>query len=762
VLATIALLLAWGAAEAGTIAIAWDPVNGSSVTGYRIYRGTSARSYSAETNVGLVAGSTLSNLADCTRHYIAVKAIDVDGDPSNAFSNEINGYPKPTFSAVVPPVVEQNVRTTIVVAGLNFMSGASLSFDAGVTVHSVTVTGCDELTATITPNAAGSPRMFVTNTDRTRGSADGLLTVMPETPADPPRVAGVAPAAATVGVARDVRPTVTFSKPMNAATLTPATVTLLDVEGNAIDQASGSPSLAGDGTKLTIVPAEQLAFQKFYRIRVEGGANGVRDLDGLAMAADYQQSPGFKTELDDTVPPDVLWVTPPSSSLGVPQTVRPAIGFTTPMSPATIVSTEVVLLDIDGNRIAQAAGSPLLSESGRVATIVPAQPLARNTVYRIWVHGGLNGVKDKSGDSMRDTFVQIPGFMTVTLTAEAPFVTGVDPADASVLVASSTRPIVYFNEAMQAATITPSTVALIDAAGAAVAQASGSPVLSSDRRTVTIIPAAPLRFSTNYRVRVTGGSSGVRDLANETMQTTFTQLTGFLTAANTIGPPRVARVVPHSTTTNVPVDVRPVVTFTEPVNRATVNDTSIVLLTPTGTEVAQAPGSPVLSGDGVSATILPASNLAYATNYKVRVFGGERGVKDLSGESLPGTYTQASGFVTVDPAASPYEGNVTVNPSSTSAEVIWSTTAPTTARLFYRRSTAVTYEQPVEDATLSTGHAVRITGLSPETEYSYFIESTDADGNLVSSPDMLFATTAGLLDASRNASRAAVVQSTPR
>jgi hypothetical protein len=341
---------------------------------------------------------------------------------------------------------------------------------------------------------------------------------------------------------------------------------------------------------------------------------------------------------------------------------------------------------------------------------------------------------------MADTFVQIPGFMAVGINTQNPSVSGVDPADGTLLASVTTRPAVYFSESMQASTINASTVTLIDLLGNPIAQAAGSPALSVDRRTATIIPAAPLRFLTNYRVRVKGGDSGVKNLSNEGLIATYTQLLGFTTAADTIGPPRVARVEPPSLAVGVPINVRPVVTFSEPVNRVTVTATSVLLLAPNGTAVPQAPGSPSLSSDGVTATIIPAANLAYDTNYRVRVMGGTNGVKDLAGESLPGTYTQASGFVTVDPSTSPIEGNIHVTPGATDAEIVWSTAAPTSARVYYRRSSAVTYQTPVDDPNLASGHAIRITGLSPATEYSFFIESRDADGNVVDTADMQFTT----------------------
>src|SRR5207247_54739 len=82
---------------------------------------------------------------------------------------------------------------------------------------------------------------------------------------------------------------------LRAASIGATPVRLLGPGGAAIAQAAGSPSLDGTGTVATITPAAALAYTTSYQIQVVGGASGVKDAAGNAMAATYQQTTGFRT-----------------------------------------------------------------------------------------------------------------------------------------------------------------------------------------------------------------------------------------------------------------------------------------------------------------------------------------------------------------------------------------------------------------------------------------------------------------------------------
>ncbi len=127
------------------------------------------------------------------------------------------------------------------------------------------------------------------------------------------------------------------------------------------------------------------------------------------------------------------------------------------------------------------------------------------------------------------------GIFTV-VAAAAPTVTATTPTDGATGVSIAVAPTVTFSEAMLPASITAANVKLLDDTGSAVAQGAGSPTLSANGLTATITPAANLTQGKTYKIQVIGGASGVLDLANHGMASTYTQTTGFSTVADTTPP----------------------------------------------------------------------------------------------------------------------------------------------------------------------------------------------------------------------------------
>jgi hypothetical protein len=127
------------------------------------------------------------------------------------------------------------------------------------------------------------------------------------------------------------------------------------------------------------------------------------------------------------------------------------------------------------------------------------------------------------------------GLFTVQA-ATVPTVSSTSPADAATGIAVTVHPTVTFSEAMLPSSITSTTVRLLDGGGAAVAQATGSPALSSNGLTATITPAASLTLGATYKIQVVGGASGVFDLATHSMASTYNHATGFSTTPDTTAP----------------------------------------------------------------------------------------------------------------------------------------------------------------------------------------------------------------------------------
>jgi hypothetical protein len=75
-------------AYAGDVTLEWDPNTETDLTGYKVYYGTSSRTYSTPIAAGLLSTYTVTGLAPGT-YYFAVTAFNADGMES-AFSNEVS------------------------------------------------------------------------------------------------------------------------------------------------------------------------------------------------------------------------------------------------------------------------------------------------------------------------------------------------------------------------------------------------------------------------------------------------------------------------------------------------------------------------------------------------------------------------------------------------------------------------------------------------------------------------------------------------
>lgn len=148
-------LMAAAPAFAGTIGLGWDPVPGA--LGYRVYYGPSSGQYTGFVDVGATTAVSLDGFADCSNHYVAVKAYNSLGE-SVGFSNEVSGWPRPQIGGADPAVVVQGSQITLNLTGSNFQSGAGLVLDGSdlptdlagtslVRVDNVTVVSCEHMQA---------------------------------------------------------------------------------------------------------------------------------------------------------------------------------------------------------------------------------------------------------------------------------------------------------------------------------------------------------------------------------------------------------------------------------------------------------------------------------------------------------------------------------------------------------------------------------------------------------------------------------------
>jgi fibronectin type 3 domain-containing protein len=91
---------------AAQIRLAWDANTEPDVAGYKIYYGTSSKSYTGSVDVGNVTSYTLTGLTQGQTYYIAVTAYNTSGSESN-YSGEVSGVATETTlpASETPPTV---------------------------------------------------------------------------------------------------------------------------------------------------------------------------------------------------------------------------------------------------------------------------------------------------------------------------------------------------------------------------------------------------------------------------------------------------------------------------------------------------------------------------------------------------------------------------------------------------------------------------------------------------------------------------------
>jgi fibronectin type 3 domain-containing protein len=100
------ICLSSGVALAAQVRLAWDANTESDVAGYRIYYGTSPRSYLSSVDVGNVTSYHLTGLRGGQTYYVAVSAYNSSGSEST-YSSEVSGVATETTLPVseTPPTV---------------------------------------------------------------------------------------------------------------------------------------------------------------------------------------------------------------------------------------------------------------------------------------------------------------------------------------------------------------------------------------------------------------------------------------------------------------------------------------------------------------------------------------------------------------------------------------------------------------------------------------------------------------------------------
>jgi hypothetical protein len=319
----------------------------------------------------------------------------------------------------------------------------------------------------------------------------------------------------------------------------------------------------------------------------------------------------------DTTPPTVATVTPASGATGVSRSTTVTATFSEPMDASTVVAANVELRDAANTLV---AASVAYNAATRVATLTPSATLAAATVYTARVK---SGVKDVAGNAM--VADRVWTFTTVAADTTPPTVTAISPASGATGVSRTTAVTATFSEAMDAATITASNLQLRNAANTLVA---ATVAYNATTRVATLTPSAALAGSATYTMTV---GTGVKDVAGNAMAAN--RVWSFTTVAADTTAPTVTAISPGSGATSVSRTANVTATFSEAMDPATINTTTVQLRNSSNTLIA---ATVTYNATSRVVTLNPNSTLSAFARYTVTIRGGttDPRVKDLAGNAL--------------------------------------------------------------------------------------------------------------------------------
>jgi Big-like domain-containing protein len=207
---------------------------------------------------------------------------------------------------------------------------------------------------------------------------------------------------------------------------------------------------------------------------------------------------------------------------------------------------------------------------------------------------------------------------------------------------------------VSATTFTLTTAASGTIPGTAV---DGTVTYNASSNTAVFTPAANLVVNGNFTATIVGGAAGITDLAGNALLQDF--VFSFKTTLPDTTPPAVLSSSPENNALGVPTKTTVAVVFNEPVDPATVNESTFTLATPGGVVT----GTVTYDTLARTATFAPSKDLA---NDQLHTATVTTGVKSLGGIPMTAAFTLT--FVTnAAPTApqliSPADGQTGVGPS---------------------------------------------------------------------------------------------------
>ena len=226
----------------------------------------------------------------------------------------------------------------------------------------------------------------------------------------------------------------------------------------------------------------------------------------------------------DVTPPTVSTVSPANGATGVPINTTISAIFSEAMDATTVNNSTIELRNSSSALITSTVS---YNAATRTATLTPSSALANSIVYTATIKSGASGVKDVTGNALATDYSW--PFTTEAGDITPPTVTSVSPLNGATGVSSGANIVATFSEAVNTSTVTTTTFQLRDASNNLVPA-----TVSTSGNQITLDPPSSLSGSTVYTATITGGMSGVKDLAGNALVSNYSW--SFTTGTVTVQP----------------------------------------------------------------------------------------------------------------------------------------------------------------------------------------------------------------------------------
>jgi hypothetical protein len=443
-------------------------------------------------------------------------------------------------------------------------------------------------------------------------------------------VASTTPAANASGVQPNQSIKVVLDRQLDPSTVDNSSVTLTPDGGSG--PVSATVKLDNPTKTITVTPAETLDPFLRYTGRV---STSIRSWTGEGLTSPYSWS--FVT--GPGTPPVVTASTPAAGATGAITDGTITATFDRRLLPSSVTTSTVSVAPTStGSAV---AATVAYDDATRTVRLTPSARLDESRSYTVTITTGLQAI-DGTPMAAPATFAFTTGTnLKITSRTPAPFSTGLSP---------STPVRVVFSRAADPATVTTSTVKLLDASNNVV---PATVSYDGTARAATLVPSAPLSLLTTYTAVVMDSVRATDGAPVDGSTWTFS------TAASPPPAPTVSGVFPAAGSTNATNGTTIRASFDQPIDPAT-------LTAQTFTLTPQSGGSPVAANVTYDATLnravlTPLAPLDTAAGYTAAVTTGVRSTTGAPlGSTVTWTFTTADCPCSLMPTLAPTQTGIPV------------------------------------------------------------------------------------------------------